>query len=234
MRSNWSVCFHLKCRKLKLGASKSKRLCADKLEQAEIGDARNLSREERKGRGGHGKEKVGEKRCFRDTCDTGAVEGATKGRHGEEGGAGGEKLSNKRTKEAKHKPQSGCQGKGKKVAVEKSSRKEGLKHLTSTLLWDLRNEAGRDYKLTPALDQRVDKLKQKLLATYCTQGAGWYSENFLYNQAFQGLACDEEQEEQEAVVEEGTRDSMSLDAHNLPPDLGELEPVCSSSLSLLL
>jgi hypothetical protein len=34
---------------------------------------------------------------------------------------------------------------------------------------------------------------------------------------------------QETVVEEGTRDTMSLDAHDLPPDL-ELEPVsCSSS-----
>jgi hypothetical protein len=31
------------------------------------------------GRVGHGKEKVGEKRRFRDACDTWGVEGATKG-----------------------------------------------------------------------------------------------------------------------------------------------------------
>ena len=105
----------------------------------------------------------------------------------------------------------GCEtneGKGKEEAVDKSSRKEGLKQLTSTLVWDLRNEAGRDYKLTPALDQRLDKLEQKLLAKYCTHEAGWYSENLQYKQAFQGLArevvdarkCMRE-EEQEAVVE---------------------------------
>ncbi len=68
--------FHLKCRKQKLGASKSKKLCADKLEQAEIGNARNLSRKEHKGRVWHGQEKVGQKRCFRDACDPGAVEGS--------------------------------------------------------------------------------------------------------------------------------------------------------------
>jgi hypothetical protein len=106
--------------------------------------------------------------------------------HGEGGGGRGEKLSNERNKEAKSN-QSGCEGKGKEEAVEESSRKEGLKQLTSTLLWDLRNEAGRDNKLTPALDQRVDQLEQKLLAKYCTQEAGWYSENLQYKQAFQGL-----------------------------------------------
>jgi hypothetical protein len=136
-------------------------------------------------------------------------------------GEGCEKFSNK--------------GKGKEETLEKSSRKEGLKQLTSTLLWDLRN----DNKLTPALDQRVDQLEQKLLAKYCTQEAGWYSDNLQYKQAFQGLARDvldarkcmseEEQEDQEAVVEGGTRDTMSLDTHDLPPDLEELEPVSSSS-----
>jgi hypothetical protein len=127
------------------------------------------------------------------------------------------------------------EGKGKEEAVEKSSRKEGLKQLTSTLLWDLRN----DNKLTPALDQRVDQLEQKLLAKYCTQEAGWYSDNLQYMQAFQGLArevvdarkCmrEEEQEDQEAVVEEGIHDTMSFDTHALSPDLEELEPVSSSS-----
>ncbi len=102
---------------------------------------------------------------------------------GEGGGAGGEKFSNKRKKEDKNK-QSGCEGQGKEEAVEKSSRKEGLKQLTSTLLWELRNEAGR--KLTPALDQHVDQLEQNLLQKYCTHETGWYSENLQYKQAFQG------------------------------------------------
>ena len=44
------------------------------------------------------------------------------------------------------KPQKTLGSKMKKIA------------LTSTLLWDLRNEAGYDYKLTPALEQRVDQL----------------------------------------------------------------------------
>ena len=115
------------------------------------------------------------------------------------------------------------------MALEKSSRKEGLKQLTSTLLWDLRN----DKKLTPALDQRVDRLEQKLLAKYCTQEAGWYSDNLQYKQAFQGLArevvdarkCmrEEEQEDRAAVVEEGTRDTMSLDEHDLSPNLEQVE-----------
>jgi hypothetical protein len=57
-----------------------------------------------------------------------------------------------------------------------------LKQLTSTLLWELRNETGR--KLTPALDQRVDQLEQKLLEKYCTHEIGWYSENLQYNKPF--------------------------------------------------
>jgi hypothetical protein len=58
---------------------------------------------------------------FRDACDTwGGSTGADDG-----GGAGGEKLENKKGKVAKHK-QGGFEGKGKEEAVRKSSRKEGL------------------------------------------------------------------------------------------------------------
>ena len=112
------------------------------------GEARNLSREERKvtvimrqieeteqnekagkagpcltqleGRVGHGNEKVGEKRRFRDACDAGG-EGTGQGLRGEGGGAGGEKLENKRKKEAKHK-QGSFEGKGKEEAVDKRKR----------------------------------------------------------------------------------------------------------------
>ncbi len=69
----------------------------------------------------------------------------------------------------------------------KSNRKEGLRQLTSSLMWDLRNEADRDKELTPALVQRIDQLEQKLLTKYCKSDTGWYSENLKYKQAFQGL-----------------------------------------------
>ncbi len=181
--------------------------------------ARNLSREERKimvivrqieemehkeqtvktgassskleSSGGYGNEKVGAKRCFRNAFDTGVgMKVATKGLRGEGGGAGGEKLENKRTKEDKHK-QGGLHGKGgKEDSVKKSSLKEGLKTLLSTLLWDLRNEADRDNELTPGLCKRMDQLEKRLLAKYCTQEPGWYSEKLQYKQAFQGLVSE--------------------------------------------
>jgi hypothetical protein len=66
---------------------------------------------------GHGSEKVGEKRLFRDACDTGRGEAAQAGPHGE----GGKTLKDKRQKETKHK-QEGVQGKGKEEAVEKGKR----------------------------------------------------------------------------------------------------------------
>ena len=70
--------------------------------------------------GEHGNEKVGEKRRFRDACDA-RGEGTGQGLRGEGGAAGGEKLENKRNKEAKHK-QGSFQGKGKDEAVETRKR----------------------------------------------------------------------------------------------------------------
>jgi hypothetical protein len=62
---------------------------------------------------------LGQKRRFRDACDAGG-EGTGQGLRG--GGAGGEKLENKRKKEAKHK-QGSSEGKGKdSEAVEKRTR----------------------------------------------------------------------------------------------------------------
>ncbi len=69
------------------------------------------------GRVGSGNEKVVEKRRFRDACGAGG-EGAGQRLCGEGGGAGVEKLENKRKKEAKHK-QGSFQGKGKEETVEK-------------------------------------------------------------------------------------------------------------------
>jgi hypothetical protein len=44
---------------------------------------------------------------YRDVCDTGWDESAEEWTHGEGGGAGGEKLKDKRQKETKHKQQEG-------------------------------------------------------------------------------------------------------------------------------
>jgi hypothetical protein len=70
---------------------------------------------------GNVNEKVGEKRRFREACDAVAGEAAGQGLRGERDGARGEKLENKRKKEAKHK-QSSLKGKGKEEAVQKRKR----------------------------------------------------------------------------------------------------------------
>ncbi len=73
------------------------------------------------GRVGHGNEKVGEKRRYRNACDAGGGEAAGQVLHGERGGTGGEKLEKKRKKEAKHK-EGGLEGKSKVEAVEMRKR----------------------------------------------------------------------------------------------------------------
>ncbi len=73
------------------------------------------------------------------------------------------------------------------VEEVKSARKEGLRQLTSSLMWDLRTEADRDKELTPALVQRIDQLERHLLAKYGMSEPGWYNENLKYKQAFQSL-----------------------------------------------
>ena len=73
------------------------------------------------------------------------------------------------------------------VEEVKSARKEGLRQLTSSLMWDLRTEADRDMVFTPALVQRINQLENCLLAKYGKSEPGWYNENLKYKQAFQGL-----------------------------------------------
>jgi hypothetical protein len=73
------------------------------------------------------------------------------------------------------------------VEEVKSARKEGLRQLTSSLMWDLRTEADRVKELTPALVQRIDQLEHHLLAKYGKSEPGWYNENLKHKQALQGL-----------------------------------------------
>ena len=76
----------------------------EEMEQKEKAVKAGPSVAEFEGRVGHGKEKVGEKRRFRDACDAGGDAGEETGQGlcGEGGGAWGEKLENKRKKEATH------------------------------------------------------------------------------------------------------------------------------------
>jgi hypothetical protein len=69
----------------------------------------------------------------------------------------------------------------------KSARKEGLRQLALSLMWDLRNEADCEGKLDSALVQRITQLEQHLLTKFCQSEPGWYNENLKYQQAFQGL-----------------------------------------------
>jgi hypothetical protein len=98
----------------------------------------------------------------------------------------------------------------------KSARKEGLRQLTSSLMWDLRNEADRDKELTPALVQRIHKLEQKLLKKYCTADTGWYSENLKYKQVFQGLV------RESSEARKPIRDSCSPLCKSLAADGGAM------------
>ena len=67
-----------------------------------------------------------------------------------------------------------------------ASRKEGLKHLSSELVWDLRNEAVRDGKLDGEVAQRLDAFQGKLVAGV-SQEIDWYNDDQKYQGAFKGL-----------------------------------------------
>ena len=68
-----------------------------------------------------------------------------------------------------------------------ASRKEGMRHLCSSLVWDLRNEAVRHGKLDPGLAQRLDAFQGSLVARFCRQEAGWYNDDTKYKGFFGGL-----------------------------------------------
>ena len=73
-----------------------------------------------------------------------------------------------------------------------SSRKEGSKHLASSLAWDLRNEAVRDGKWESELAQRLDALEVKLISDHSSQAAEWYNDNAKYRGSVRALFKDAE------------------------------------------
>ena len=70
--------------------------------------------------------------------------------------------------------------------VEKARREE-MKQLASSLVWDIRNAAAQDGKLDSALAQRLDALEQKLLADHCHYVPEFYNDNARYKSEFKQL-----------------------------------------------
>ena len=70
--------------------------------------------------------------------------------------------------------------------VEKARREE-MKQLASSLVWDIRNTAAQDGELDSALAQRLDALEANLLAAHCQQAPEYYNDNLRYKSQFQQL-----------------------------------------------
>ena len=92
--------------------------------------------------------------------------------------------------------------------VEKARREE-MKQLASSLVWDIRNAAAQDGELDSALAQRLDALEQKLLADHCRQEPEFYNDNLRYKSQFQLLL------REAATAREQVRDNSSLLSRSL-------------------
>jgi len=92
--------------------------------------------------------------------------------------------------------------------VEKARREE-MKQLASSLVWDIRNAAAQDGELDSALAQRLDALEAKLLAAHCQQAPEYYNDNLRYKSQFQLLL------REAATAREQVRDSTSFLSRSL-------------------
>jgi len=92
--------------------------------------------------------------------------------------------------------------------VEKARREE-MKQLASSLVWDIRNTAAQDGELDSALAQRLDALEANLLAAHCQQAPEYYNDNLRYKSQFQLLL------REAATAREQVRDSSSLLSRSL-------------------
>ena len=92
--------------------------------------------------------------------------------------------------------------------VEKARREE-MKQLASSLVWDIRNTAAQDGELDSALAQRLDALEAKLLAAHCQQAPEYYNDNLRYKSQFQQLL------RESATAREQVRDSTSFLSRSL-------------------
>jgi len=92
--------------------------------------------------------------------------------------------------------------------VEKARREE-MKQLASSLVWDIRNMAAQDGELDSALAQRLDALEANLLAAHCQQAPEYYNDNLRYKSQFQQLL------REAATAREQVRDSTSFLSRSL-------------------
>ena len=92
--------------------------------------------------------------------------------------------------------------------VEKARREE-MKQLASSLVWDIRNTAAQDGEVDSALAQRLDALEAKLLAAHCQQAPEYYNDNLRYKSQFQLLL------REAATAREQVRDSTSFLSRSL-------------------
>ena len=89
------------------------------------------------------------------------------------------------------------------------ARREEMKQLASSLVWDIRNTAAQDGELDSALAQRLDALEAKLLAAHCQQAPEYYNDNLRYKSQFQQLL------REAATAREQVRDSTSFLSRSL-------------------
>ena len=92
--------------------------------------------------------------------------------------------------------------------VEKARREE-MKQLASSLVWDIRNTAAQDGEVDSALAQRLDALEAKLLVAHCQQAPEYYNDNLRYKSQFQLLL------REAATAREQVRDSTSFLSRSL-------------------
>ena len=94
------------------------------------------------------------------------------------------------------------------------ARREDMKALASSLVWDMRNAAAQDGQLDSALAQRLDALEEKLLADHCQQEPGFYNDNVRYKGEFLLLL------KEATAAGEQVRDSASFLSRNLAQQQG--------------
>ena len=96
------------------------------------------------------------------------------------------------------------------------ARREEMKQLASSLVWDMRNAAAQDGQLDSALAQRLDALEEKLIADHCHQEPGFYNDNARYKGEFQLLL------KEATAAGEQVRDSASFLSRTLVQQQGPL------------
>ena len=78
------------------------------------------------------------------------------------------------------------------VEEVEESRREHVKQMSSSLVWEVRNQAAREGRLDSELAERLDALERKLVADNCSQHPAWYNDSGKYKSALLSLFSDAE------------------------------------------